>query len=260
MVHRPFEHASARRIVARRCDARGLGLARRRRARGCGRRSRRACRKSASRGAPRSSTATRSRSATTGVRLFGVDAPEGRQSCTRDGREWAAATKPLAELRRLVGARDVTCTRRDDDTYGRIVAVCRSGTTDLGRRDGALGIRRRVSPLQQRLCRRGERSARGAPRRLGRRVHGSRDVSPRRQRDAPARTQCSARSNRARRLLHQRQHQRRRRAHLSHARLAVVSTIRGIDEGKGERWFCTEDRSTRSGLARTATCLQGVRR
>ena len=25
----------------------------------------------------------------TGVRLFGIDAPEGRQSCTRDGTAWA---------------------------------------------------------------------------------------------------------------------------------------------------------------------------
>ncbi len=32
----------------------------------------------------------------------------------------------------LIGDRTVTCTRRDVDTYGRIVAVCRSGSADLG--------------------------------------------------------------------------------------------------------------------------------
>jgi endonuclease YncB( thermonuclease family) len=67
----------------------------------------------------------------TGVRLFGVDAPEGRQSCTRDGSEWACGNEAERKLRSLVGDRTVTCTRRDVDTYGRIVAVCRSGSTDL---------------------------------------------------------------------------------------------------------------------------------
>ena len=75
---------------------------------------------------------------------------------------------------------DVTCTQRDVDDYGRIVAVCRSGSADLGGRDGALGIRDGVPTLQQRLRRRGERSAHRAPRHLGRRVHAARGLSPRR--------------------------------------------------------------------------------
>jgi endonuclease YncB( thermonuclease family) len=67
-----------------------------------------------------------------GVRLFGVDAPEGRQSCTRGGRDWACGNEAARKLRSLIGDRAVTCTRRDMDTYGRIVAVCRSGAADLG--------------------------------------------------------------------------------------------------------------------------------
>jgi len=35
------------------------------------------------------------------------------------------------KLRSLVGDRTVTCTKRDVDNYGRIVAVCRSGALDL---------------------------------------------------------------------------------------------------------------------------------
>jgi endonuclease YncB( thermonuclease family) len=66
-----------------------------------------------------------------GVRLFGIDAPEGRQSCTRGGREWACGTEAERKLRSLIGGRTVTCTRRDVDSYGRIVAVCRSGAADL---------------------------------------------------------------------------------------------------------------------------------
>ena len=67
----------------------------------------------------------------TGVRLFGVDAPEGRQSCTRAGSEWACGDEAARKLRSLIGDRTVSCTRRDVDTYGRIVAVCRSGSADL---------------------------------------------------------------------------------------------------------------------------------
>lgn len=66
------------------------------------------------------------------LRLFGIDAPEGRQSCTRAGREWGCGGAAAAELRRLVGTREVTCRKRDVDDYGRIVAVCRFGNTDLG--------------------------------------------------------------------------------------------------------------------------------
>lgn len=69
---------------------------------------------------------------TVGVRLFGVDAPEGQQDCTRGGRPWRCGDAAAAELRRLVGSRDVDCVQRDEDSYGRIVAICRVGTTDLG--------------------------------------------------------------------------------------------------------------------------------
>src|SRR5262245_43792216 len=67
----------------------------------------------------------------TRVRLFGVDAVEGRQSCTRDGRPWACGNEAARKLRSLIGDRTVTCTKRDVDSYGRIVAVCRSGAADL---------------------------------------------------------------------------------------------------------------------------------
>ena len=68
----------------------------------------------------------------TRVRLFGVDAPEGRQSCTREGHSWACGNEAARKLRSLIGDRTVTCTKRDVDNYGRAVAVCRSGAADLG--------------------------------------------------------------------------------------------------------------------------------
>jgi endonuclease YncB( thermonuclease family) len=66
------------------------------------------------------------------LRLYGVDAVEGRQSCMRDGRAWACGNEAARKLRSLIGDRTLSCTKRDVDDYGRVVAVCRSGAVDLG--------------------------------------------------------------------------------------------------------------------------------
>ena len=65
------------------------------------------------------------------VRLYGIDAPEARQPCTRDGREWACGAAAARELRRLTGSATITCVRRDVDDYGRIVARCEKGSVDI---------------------------------------------------------------------------------------------------------------------------------
>jgi endonuclease YncB( thermonuclease family) len=65
------------------------------------------------------------------IRLFGIDAPEGRQTCRRNGAEWACGDAASRKLREVVGGRIVTCERKDMDSYGRIVAVCRAGGVDV---------------------------------------------------------------------------------------------------------------------------------
>lgn len=67
----------------------------------------------------------------TGVRLHGIDAPEGRQTCQRDGTPWACGAEAAVRLRRLVEGKQVTCTSRDTDRYGRMVATCEAGGIDL---------------------------------------------------------------------------------------------------------------------------------
>src|SRR5690348_9787652 len=47
----------------------------------------------------------------TRLRLYGVDAVEGRQSCKRDGREWPCGDEARRKLRSLIGDRTVTCTK-----------------------------------------------------------------------------------------------------------------------------------------------------
>lgn len=67
------------------------------------------------------------------IRLWGVDAPEGRQTC-RDagGRAWRCGQKAAFALADLVGQATVRCEAKDQDRYGRLVARCRTGRGDLG--------------------------------------------------------------------------------------------------------------------------------
>ncbi|MES1197354.1 MAG: thermonuclease family protein [Pseudomonadota bacterium] len=62
------------------------------------------------------------------IRLWGVDAPERRQRCEA-GEPGPLATAALAQI---IAGRDVSCTPRDTDRYGRTVAACRAGGRDLG--------------------------------------------------------------------------------------------------------------------------------
>ncbi len=74
------------------------------------------------------------RNGDTEVRLYGIDAPELHQDC-RDsgGRPYACGRRALEHLRSLMAGRSITCTQFDIDRYGRKVARCEAGDTDLGR-------------------------------------------------------------------------------------------------------------------------------
>jgi endonuclease YncB( thermonuclease family) len=62
-------------------------------------------------------------------RLWGIDAPEGRQACA-DG--WPAGRMATTRLQALTSGRNVVCEERDRDRYGRVVAICRVSGEDLG--------------------------------------------------------------------------------------------------------------------------------
>ncbi len=66
------------------------------------------------------------------IRIYGIDAPEYRQFCFRSGRSWPCGRTAKDALRALVDDREVTCRPRDQDRYGRTVAVCRVRGLDLG--------------------------------------------------------------------------------------------------------------------------------
>ncbi|MFT4935318.1 MAG: endonuclease YncB(thermonuclease family) [Pseudoalteromonas distincta] len=67
------------------------------------------------------------------VRLWGVDAPEGRQVCQdAQGHDYACGDVARDQLSRLIGGQAVRCEIRDRDPYGRAVSRCWVGSTDLG--------------------------------------------------------------------------------------------------------------------------------
>jgi endonuclease YncB( thermonuclease family) len=76
----------------------------------------------------------------TRIRLHAIDAPEGRQSCIRDGAEWRCGEAAAQKLRMLVAGRALDCAQMDTDNYGRAVAVCRAGNLDLGAELVAAGL------------------------------------------------------------------------------------------------------------------------
>jgi endonuclease YncB( thermonuclease family) len=65
------------------------------------------------------------------VRLFGIDAPEFDQTCTRNSVSSACGTESAEHLSRLVTGRDVRCRLVSTDQYGRAVSRCTVGTTDI---------------------------------------------------------------------------------------------------------------------------------
>ena len=180
------------------------------------------------------------------IRLYGIDAPEGRQSCTRNGRDWACGDEAARRLRDLIGGRNVTCTQRDVDDYGRMVATCRNGSVDLAAemaRSGFATAYRRYSTdyvdeqTEAKAARRGiwagEFTSPEAYRRSEAPARRSRNnVQP----SSPSRDGCSIKGNvngNGERIYHL-------PGSPSYADTA-------IDGGRGERWFCTEAEARAAG-------------
>lgn len=65
------------------------------------------------------------------MRLRGIDAPELRQSCERDGAAWACGQAARDALQRLVGSAGTECGGSEADQYGRLLVVCRGGGLDI---------------------------------------------------------------------------------------------------------------------------------
>lgn len=66
------------------------------------------------------------------IRLHGIDAPESGQKCEKDGQRYRCGKYATQFLDNLVRGNSVSCTPRDRDRYGRIVATCSVDDADVG--------------------------------------------------------------------------------------------------------------------------------
>ena len=169
------------------------------------------------------------------VRLWGVDAPEGRQVCQNDqGQSYACGDVARDQLVGLIGGRAVRCEVRDRDPYGRAVARCLAGSTDLGEAMVRAGWA--VDYVQ--FSRGGYASAEAEARRGRRGLWAGRFETPstwrseaRQARPAPAappQSGCIIKGNisaKGRRIYH------------VPGQEDYAATR--IDTSKGERWFCS---------------------
>lgn len=69
----------------------------------------------------------------TRYRLHGIDAPEAGQMCqTATGDIWSCGQDATHFVENLVAGGKVECTPKGRDLYGRVIAICRAGGTDIG--------------------------------------------------------------------------------------------------------------------------------
>jgi len=185
----------------------------------------------------------------TEIRLFGVDAFEGRQECSRGGVPWDCGAAAAAKLRELVGNRELVCEPRDTDVYGRTVAVCRAGGVDLGAemvRSGLALAYRRYSTDYVDEEREAQAARRGAwageftsPERARRSGRDERPVRRAGAEDPAGSASCRGTGIKG--------NISRDGDKIYHVPGSSGYAATVIDESKGERWFCTEADARRSG-------------
>lgn len=69
----------------------------------------------------------------TRIRLFGIDAPEFDQTCTRQAAKWNCGSESAERLSKLVTGRQVFCVPLGEDGFGRRLARCTVGSVDVNR-------------------------------------------------------------------------------------------------------------------------------
>jgi len=68
------------------------------------------------------------------IRLQGIDAPEARQSCTKNGAAWSCGREAARQLARLMRSGSVRCEAYDRDQHNRLLATCWVGDVEINRR------------------------------------------------------------------------------------------------------------------------------
>ncbi|TXI09049.1 MAG: thermonuclease family protein [Rhizobium sp.] len=68
------------------------------------------------------------------LRLQGIDAPEYRQRCSRNGKDWACGEEARRALVTMIKTGTPECRGRERDRYGRLLVTCVAGELDINAR------------------------------------------------------------------------------------------------------------------------------
>ena len=173
------------------------------------------------------------------IRLEGIDAPERAQTCSRGpiGDRFAAGSRATAMLEELIAGREIACRIEGRDGFGRDIATCFAGDTNLNAEmvsRGAAWAFLKYSKTYQR--------EEAAARDLGIGVWSANCMraehfrSERWQRNAAAAPEgCPIKGNIS------------RTGRVYHMPWSAWYDRTSIDESRGERWFCSEDEAIRAG-------------
>lgn len=58
------------------------------------------------------------------VRMVGIDAPEGRQMCQKNGKAWSCGQEATRVLQRMIGGKSVECRFEGRDKHSRFLGTC----------------------------------------------------------------------------------------------------------------------------------------
>lgn len=176
------------------------------------------------------------------IRIWGVDAPEGHQTCTQGSQTWRCGQQSALALSDWIGHRAVTCREQERDRYDRSVATCAVAGEDMGAWLVSHGWAIEYTQYSDGRYRAIEASARTA----GVGVHTGPFTPPwewrRQQRAAPPPPQvaptsaCQIKGN----------------INLNGERIYHAPGMRSyentrIHEADGERWFCSEAEAQAAG-------------
>ena len=180
------------------------------------------------------------------IRLHGIDAPEAKQTCTdKDGKEWRCGQDATFALANLIGDHWITCWGDNRDRYGRLIAVCYAGDHDLNAKmvlqGWALAYRRYSTDYVPE-----EAEAKAARQGLWRGMFTPPWDWRRGQRSTP---QASAQGQSSRCPI---------KGNISRSGERIYHVPGGqyydrtkVSQGKGERWFCSEEEARAAGWRRT---------
>lgn len=185
------------------------------------------------------------------VRLDGIDAPETRQTCTSQGRNWACGKASTQAMRHLIGQNPVRCKISSRDKYGRAIGACFAAGRDLQRQLVQQGLALAYRKYSTRYVA-DEDAARAervglwsgqftAPWRWRKQKRNRRETTssrPGENRSPHASSSCRIKGNIG-----------------SSGRIYHVPGTRHYDRtrintSKGERWFCTEAEAQAAGWRR----------